>query len=105
MPAATCGGGFVAPKRTSYEVAPAAVHVIVVEAALRLVVLSAGDGEEGAAGGGPTTGSGPALTLSNVDVFSCVVSWLVTVSAPTGEAPKVTDVVPTCVHVVPSDEA
>ena len=64
----------------------------------------AGLGEPGAAGGD----GGAAVvtaTLSNVDVFSWVVSWLVTISPISAVDDIVTLVVPTAVHVVPSGEA
>src|SRR5215831_14997430 len=52
-------------------------------------------------------GAGPpdvvlTLTLSNVDVLSCVVSWLVTARPTRAFAPIVTLVDPICVHDVPS---
>src|SRR5690348_5097916 len=92
---ATCGGGFVAPKFRSYDVAPllvqdnASVVVGTPEAPLE------GDGDAGVVGGGITIDSGPAVTLSNDEAFNCVTSWLVTTRAANGAAPKVRLVEPT----------
>ena len=96
-----CVGGLVVPTRTSNDVAPAAVHVASLTKRVR-TMFGAGAGDEGAAGGGMTTGSAPlGQALSKVDVLSCVTSWLETMSAASGLAPNVSVVVPTCAHVVP----
>ena len=51
---ATGGGGFVVPKLTSYDVAPAAVQDIASEAPETPAALFDGDGDAGV-DGGPTT--------------------------------------------------
>ena len=59
-----------------------------------------------AAGGGGGGGDPPAvtLTLSNVDVLSALVLWLVTASPMLAVAAIDTVVVPTEIHVFPSAE-
>src|SRR5947207_4328309 len=103
-PAATCGGGFVAPKFRSYDVAPAPAHDSVSAVEGTPETPLEGDADVGAVGAGITIASGPAETLSNDAAFSCVASWLVTTRAPSGDAPKVTLVEPTCDHDTPSTE-
>ena len=78
-PVATCGGGFAVPNRTSYEVAPEALHVNV-GVALTPVAPLVGDGEVGVPGAEVGGGVLPAVsaTLSNVDVLSAPVLWLFT---------------------------
>ena len=50
-PVLAVGGGFDAPKFTSYDVAPVAVHDIVTDVADTLVAPADGDGDAGADGG------------------------------------------------------
>ena len=59
-PVATCGGGFVAPKFRSYDVAPVLVHDSVSGVEGTPVAPLEGDADAGAVGAGITIASGPA---------------------------------------------
>ncbi len=99
-PVDTCGGGLAVPNFTSYDVAPDELQVNVVLVTTFEAPLT-GPGDDGVPGGVPPL---DALTAaeSNVAVFSCDVSWLVTMRPTSALVGRAIVVLPTVVHVEPS---